>query len=187
MIPADIEALALADAVGALDPDERRQLFDRLATLAPEIQQQVARLYDHALEIAGDAGDATPDPGLRARVLAAATAPGHYSVTASEGAWMPTPLPGIEIKVLAVDRERGLATMLIKGAPGAAYPSHHHSGPEECYVLRGSIVQDGRAFHAGDFIHADAGSDHGEITTVDGAEVLLVAAIADYLPNLARP
>jgi len=33
MIPQDIEALALADAIGALDPDERRDLDARLAAL----------------------------------------------------------------------------------------------------------------------------------------------------------
>ncbi|MBP7777316.1 MAG: hypothetical protein KA371_09330 [Acidobacteria bacterium] len=36
---------------------------------------------------------------------------------------------------------------------------------------------------AGDFHHADEDSDHGEITTVDGAEVLIVGAIDDYLPG----
>jgi anti-sigma factor ChrR (cupin superfamily) len=186
MIPADIEALALADAVGALDAEEQRELFDRVASLAPEVRQQVDRLYDCALEVAALADDAAPPAGLRARVLAAAAVPGRYAVMAGDGAWLPTPLPGIDVKVLAIDHLRGSATMLIRGAPGAVYPSHRHSGPEECYVLRGSIMQDGRTFHAGDFIHADEGSDHGEITTVDGAEVLLIAAIADYLPDLAR-
>lgn len=185
MIPADIEALALADAVGALDPDERRHLFDKVATLTPDLQEHVSRLYDLTVEVAGLAEDAAPAPALRARVLAAASAPTRYAVTPSDGGWIGTPLPGIDIKILAVDRDRGLATLLIKGGPGAVYPAHHHSGPEECFVLRGSIVQDGRVFHDGDFIHADEGSDHGEIMTVDGAEVLLVGAIADYLPDLA--
>jgi hypothetical protein len=37
-------------------------------------------------------------------------------------------------------------------------------------VIRGSVVIDGRVLRAGDFHHADAGSDHGEITTIEGAE-----------------
>ena len=41
--------------------------------------------------------------------------------------------------------------------------------------------------HAGDFHHADEDSDHGEITTTDGAEVLIVGAIEDYLPAAAAP
>jgi hypothetical protein len=35
---------------------------------------------------------------------------------------------------------------------------------------------------AGRFHHADEDSDHGEITTTEGAEVLLVGAMEDYLP-----
>jgi quercetin dioxygenase-like cupin family protein len=186
MIPPDVEALALADAVGALDPDEQRDWIETRASLPLDVQQRVAQLYDSALLVAALADDVAPDPGVRTRVLAAAKAPTHYAVLGGDGGWVDTPLPGIQVKILAIDRERQRATLLIKGGPGAAYPSHHHSGPEECYVLRGSIHQDGREFRAGDFIHADEGSDHGEITTVDGAEVLLVAALADYLPDLAR-
>ena len=36
MIPEDVQALALADAIGALDPDERLELEARLATLPPD-------------------------------------------------------------------------------------------------------------------------------------------------------
>ena len=46
MIPDELEALALADSVGALDADERAELGARLAELSPEEQAQVARLYD---------------------------------------------------------------------------------------------------------------------------------------------
>jgi anti-sigma factor ChrR (cupin superfamily) len=185
MIPADVEALALADAVGALDPDEQQALAEMLAGLPTDVQAEVASLYDHVLEVAALADDAVPSPAVRERVLASAKAPIRYSVSGTDGGWIDTPLPGIQLKILAIDRDRQVATLLIKGGPGAVYPSHHHTGPEECFVLRGSIVQEGRIYHAGDFIHADEGSDHGEITTVDGAEVLLVAAIEDYLPGFA--
>ncbi len=46
----------------------------------------------------------------------------------------------------------------------------------------GSVVIDGRVLRAGDFHHADEDSHHGEITTTEGAEVLVVGAIEDYLP-----
>jgi hypothetical protein len=92
-------------------------------------------------------------------------------VFSGDQAWADTPLPGIQTKVLSVDKGRGVVTMLIRASAGAVYPSHRHSGPEECYVIRGSVVIDGRVLHAGDFHHADADSDHGEITTTDGAEV----------------
>jgi hypothetical protein len=34
---------------------------------------------------------------------------------------------------------------------------------------------------AGDFLHADAGTDHGELWTDEGCRVLLVASPEDYL------
>jgi hypothetical protein len=50
-------------------------------------------------------------------------------------------------------------------------------------VIRGSVVIEGRVLRAGDFHHAEADSEHGEIHTDEGVEVLLVAAARDYLPE----
>ena len=44
MIPENVEALALADAIGALDPDERRELEASLAALPDEVRAEVADL-----------------------------------------------------------------------------------------------------------------------------------------------
>ena len=54
-------------------------------------------------------------------------------------------------------------------------------------MISGSVVIDGRVLRAGDFHHADEDSHHGEITTSEGAEVLLVGAIDDYLPAASAP
>ena len=185
MIPADVEALALADIAGALDPDEQRELQVRLAALPPDVREQVAALYDATLAIAGGL-EVAPPPALRDRVLEAVRTPATYTIAAGDQEWNDTPLPGIRVKVLAVDHERGLVTMLLSGEPGAVYPAHRHSTPEECYVIRGSVVIGGRVLRAGDFHHADADSDHGAITTTEGAEVLLIGAIDDYLPGASR-
>jgi anti-sigma factor ChrR (cupin superfamily) len=185
MIPDDLEALALADAIGALDADERASLEARVALLTPEQQAHVASLYDVALALGSAVDQIEPPARVRNAVLAATRAPGRYSVFAGDRPWADTPLPGIQMKVLSIDQARGMATMLIRAIPGAVYPSHRHSGPEECYVIRGSVVIDGRVLRAGDFHHADADSDHGEITTTEGAEVLIVGAIDDYLPGHA--
>jgi len=185
MIPDDLEALALADAIGALDEDDRPALEARVAMLTPDQRAHVASLYDVALALGSTVEPAEPSPRVREAVLAATRAPGRYTVYGGDQAWADTPLPGIQTKVLSVDQARGVVTMLIRASAGAVYPSHRHSGPEECYVIRGSVVIDGRVLHAGDFHHADADSDHGEITTTEGAEVLIVGAIDDYLPNHA--
>jgi anti-sigma factor ChrR (cupin superfamily) len=184
MIPADLEALALADAVGALDPDEQRQLAARVAELPAEAQDAVARLYDTVTAVAASLEPVTPPPHVRERVMAAARTPGRYTLAGNDGDWFDTPFAGVRGRVLAVDKVRGMATLFLRAEPGAVYPSHQHHGPEECYVLRGTILIDGRTLYAGDFHHADDGSDHGEITTVDGADVLIVGAIEDYLPGM---
>ncbi len=181
MIPEDLEALALADVAGALEPDEQQDLYARVAALPPDVQDQVALLYELSTTLASGVPQVDPPPRVRDQLLARIGTPTRYSVLTHEGEWMESGLAGITMKILAVDRAQGLVTMLIRGEPGAVYPSHHHSGAEECYVIRGTLHVDGRVLRAGDFHHADAGSDHGELSTPDGAEVLIVAATADYL------
>jgi anti-sigma factor ChrR (cupin superfamily) len=181
MIPDDIQALALADAIGALDPDERRDLEARLADLPPGVRAEVAHLYDTSVEIAASASGEEPSPGVRSALLARVAAPSNHTITSTDGAWVETQIPGLRMKVLAIDRVRDRVTMLLKGEPGARYPAHRHTGPEECYVISGSVVVEGQVLRAGDFHHAEGESEHGEIWTAEGVEVLIVAAASDYL------
>jgi len=185
MIPEDLEALALADAIGALDAEERVTLEARVATLSSEERAEVALLYDVALALGSDVDQADPPPHVRAQVMAATHQPARYTLRGDDQEWTETGLPGIQSKLLAVDKPRRLVTMLLRASAGAVYPAHRHSGPEECYVIRGSVIIDGRVLRAGDFHHADEDSDHGEITTLEGAEVLLVGGIDDYMPGAA--
>ena len=185
MIPDELEALVLADSVGALDPDERVELQARLDALTPDERSEVARLYDAATAVALSVPSLEPPTHARARLLAAARKPSTYTLWAADATWMDTGLPGIRARVLAVDRSRSLVTLMLRAEPGAVYPSHQHHGPEECFVISGSVVIDGRVLRAGDFHHADEDSHHGEITTTEGAEVILVGAIDDYLPAAA--
>ena len=185
MIPDDVHDLALADAIGVLDPDERRALEERLAALPEDVRAEVARLYDAAVEISSTTIGEAPSPGVRAAVLAKIEAPSHHTIIASHLDWVQTPVPGVRMKVLAVDRVRDRVTMLLRGEPGATYPAHRHTGPEECYVIKGSLFIEGQLLRAGDFHHADGDSDHGALHTDEGVEVILVAAASDYLPDLA--
>ena len=183
MIPDDIQALALADAIGALDPDERRDLDARLAALPASVRAEVAHLYDASVEIAASVSGDEPSPEIREALLARIATPSNHTITSTDGTWVETPMPGVRMKILAIDRGRDRVTMLIKGEPGARYPAHRHSGPEECYVISGSLIVEGRVLRAGDFHHAEGDSDHGELRTDDGVEVLLVASASDYLPG----
>ena len=181
MIPDDIQALALADAIGALDPDERADLETRLAGLPHGVFAEVAHLCDASVEIAASVSAETPSPRVRDALLARIAAPSNHTITAADGAWVETPVRGVRIKILSIDRARDRVTMLLKGEPGARYPAHRHSGPEECYVISGSLIVEGRVLRAGDFHHAESDSNHGEQWTDEGVEVLLVAAASDYL------
>lgn len=178
----DLQALVLADAVGALDEAEQRSLQQQLAQLPGDELDAVGRLYDTALMLAASADPHEPPPHARDRVLAALATPSTYTVEAS-AAWIDSGHTGISAKILAVDRPRGLVTMLLRGERGSVYPSHRHSTPEECYVVRGSISIGNLVLHAGDFHHADSDSEHDEILVLEPAEVMLVGAIADYLPD----
>ena len=121
---------------------------------------------------------------LLARVAVDASAPAGFAFRfAPDADWAPHPVPGIRMKVLAINRRTGYATLLLDVAPGTRFPAHHHDGDEECFVLSGSVHTLGRRLGAGDFLHADAGTDHGELWTDEGARVLLVVPREDYMPE----
>jgi anti-sigma factor ChrR (cupin superfamily) len=186
VIPDELEALVLADAIGALDLDERKRLQARLDALTPQQRSEVAGLYDAMTPVALTLPQQEPPAHVRPHVLAAARKPVRYTVWAVDAVWIDTGLPGIRARVLAVDKARSLVTLVIRAEPGAVYPPHGHHGPEECLVLSGSLVIDGRVLRAGDFHHADEDSQHGEITTTEGVEALIVGAIDDYLPAVSE-
>jgi anti-sigma factor ChrR (cupin superfamily) len=138
------------------------------------------------------AGAEPPARSVRDRLMARVlddeppVPPGFVFSLAARDRWLPHPIPGIRMRVLALNRESGYATLLLDVAPGTRFPAHHHGGAEECYVVSGSVYTCGRRMGPGDFLHADAGTDHGELWTGEGAQVLLVVPPEDYMPDLAR-
>ena len=74
--------------------------------------------------------------------------------------WEKTKFPGVESKTLVVDRDSGMATLLMKFAPGARLPHHEHVLIEQTYVLEGSLVCGEGECRAGDFVWRPAGSRH---------------------------
>src|SRR5438067_7894920 len=145
--------------------------------------------FDEVLTLAlaaAAAGDDAPGPAVRQRLMdrvRAATEPAGFSFTWSvDSDWMPHPVPGIRMKVLALNKQRRYATLLLDVAPGTRFPPHHHGGAEECYVVSGSLYTCGRRLGAGDFVHADANTDHGELSTEEGCQVILVVPPEEHLP-----
>jgi quercetin dioxygenase-like cupin family protein len=139
-----------------------------------------------ALALGDLATGPAPRPSVKAQLMARiaerASVPAGYAVRVERNDdWMPHPVPGIRMKVLAVNRQSGYATLLLDVQPGTRFPAHHHNGDEECYVVSGSILTLGRRLGPGDFVHADRGTEHGELWTDEGARVLLVVPPEDYM------
>src|SRR5204862_3254229 len=53
--------------------------------------------------------------------------------------------PGISCKLLATDTEKDRVSMLVRLAPGVAYPPHRHAGVEELYLLHGELMIDDKS------------------------------------------
>lgn len=142
-----------------------------------------------ALARAADASE-TPAPHVKDRLMARLAAseapPAGFRFIESDEGWLPHPVPGIRMKMLALDRVRNCATLLLDVAPGSRFPPHHHDGPEECYVISGSVYACGRRLVAGDFHHADGHTDHAELWTDEGCRVLLVVQPEDHFPDPIR-
>lgn len=79
--------------------------------------------------------------------------------------WQATRFPGIQVKPLLLDRSRGLASSLMRMAPGSTLPDHEHVLIEQTWVLEGHLVDrsgpdEGIECKAGQFIWRPAGSRH---------------------------
>jgi anti-sigma factor ChrR (cupin superfamily) len=139
------------------------------------------------------AGAESPSPEVRERLMARVRADeppvpaGFVFSLAETDRWHPHPVPGIRMRVLSMNRENGYATLLLDVEPGTRFPSHYHSGAEECLVISGSVYTCGRRMGPGDFLHADGGTDHGELWTDEGAKVLLVVPPEDYMTEPSPP
>ena len=86
-------------------------------------------------------------------------------VRAPQMPWETMRFPGCEVKTLLFDPKSGLATVLMKMAPGATLPDHEHVLIEQTYVLSGSLVDKegpdaGLEVTKGEFVWRPPGSRH---------------------------
>jgi anti-sigma factor ChrR (cupin superfamily) len=123
-----------------------------------------------------------PPPALRRRILdAIVTIPQNSrTVRRDEGRWAPLPFPGVKVKTLSVDDERGTATILMMFDPGARLPAHDHHGDEQSFVVSGSCRIGAVHLRQGDFHRAGAGSHHGDVVSDEGCVLLLLVDAEDY-------
>ena len=89
--------------------------------------------------------------------------------------WRATRHLGISLRVLRRDEAAGDATVLIRMAPGCAYPAHRHKGPEEVFILQGGYRDDRGEHRAGDYVLNAPGSAHRPVALEGGADCIMLA------------
>jgi anti-sigma factor ChrR (cupin superfamily) len=108
----------------------------------------------------------------------------HPSEAETSGAGLPEwkeVAPGISCKVLATDEARDRVSMLVRLAPGVAYPPHTHAGVEELHLLSGELWIDDRKLFPGDFSHAEPGSGDSRVWSETGCTCVLLTSPSDVL------
>lgn len=131
----------------------------------------------------------TPPPPLRERLLAEISrtgpegsfpvAPGVVAVRTGDAAWRPTPLAGIESKLLHRGGASGRTTRLLRFAAGSRYPDHRHAAAEEIFVLEGSLWVNGVRLVAGDYCRSEPGTEERGTWSETGGLAIVVSSDRD--------
>lgn len=115
----------------------------------------------------------------RARMLAKIQArvqpqppPATFTVRAADMQWVNAG-PGVEVKVLRMDRERNDQTVLIRMQPGSTVVGHRHTQEEECWILEGEVFIGDYRLCQGDMHVARPGAVHAPIRAPRGALLLI--------------
>ena len=156
------------------DPDDR-------AADEPVLDAATLALLSQAVaeSAAAQRGDEVGRRRVKRRLLARIAEdqrPHHLTVEAAGGEWQPFGR-GLSIKVL--HRCEGIMSYLVRLAPGAALPAHHHPVDEECVVLEGALSIGSLELSAGGFHLGRQGVLHDRIVSRDGALIYLRGAVPD--------
>lgn len=198
----ELERLAAAHALDALDPDEASRMEELLSRSA-ELRAEVAAYREVSTAIALAEPMSAPPEGLKARLFerireepAGAAQASADAVRvgetdeSSEGGDRATTLgldlealewtkaeiaPGFLVHWLRHDEGTGELAVLLKGEPGATLPDHAHPGGEHFFILHGAFSDQYAQYKAGDFRTMAPGSEHrGVQVTGDEPCILLV-------------
>lgn len=200
-----MEELAILNSLGALDGEDKQEFELHLASGDEGLKARSIAWEEVSVALAHASGESrAPAPRVKEKLLRriqelharerSLEGPGSVRFDHSEGIytiypermdWQKHPVPGVTFKVLSESQKRGYVTMLMKVEPGTVFPEHHHSGEEECYVLSGSIILNGKRLGPGVLHRGNENSEHGVLTTDEGALLLLVVAKEDYIPPVA--
>ena len=82
-------------------------------------------------------------------------------VHAAQQAWVASPMPGVDRRMLhRVGEEVAQATSIVRYAPGSHFSAHTHSGGEEFVVLEGVFQDEQGDYPAGSYIRNPPQSRH---------------------------
>jgi anti-sigma factor ChrR (cupin superfamily) len=91
-------------------------------------------------------------------------------LVAGDATWSFYPAPGVERQVLdRVGGEIGLATSVVRYAPGSRLDRHVHGGGEEILVLEGLFRDEQGEYPAGTWLRNPRWSRHAPFTGTEGA------------------
>ena len=206
MISEEQQELACLYALGAL-PDSEAHSFETLLRESPELRELVRDLKSSTDALALTSPGVELPRGLKAKLMEQIDTldAGHrhlspvqpksakpelvaglrFHLASDTSDWKALPIPGASIKLLSLERERGYAVLLGKLEPGTRYPAHVNAGPEDFYILTGDLHIGDTELKAGDFHHAEGGSQHVENHSVDGCTLLAVLTVDDPLVAFA--
>jgi ChrR Cupin-like domain/Putative zinc-finger len=89
--------------------------------------------------------------------------------------------PAVSCKVLATDTDNSRVSLLVRLAPGAAYPPHQHADVEELYLLDGELMIDDRKLYPGDYNRAEPGTSDSRVWSETGCTCVLITSTRDEL------
>ncbi len=180
-------------ALGALRGDEAREFEAHLATRCDVCTEEVRTFSAVAANLDQLVQPQAPQPSVRARVLErvanesvlvrqpAYEKDGVNFVRPTHLAWEAGNAPGIEIKTLSVDAQRGYVTQLVRMPAGSSLRPHRHADVEESYLIEGDLLVSGVLMHAGDYCRAEPNSVHSGVTTQGGCVFIAVYSSRDEL------
>lgn len=189
----DLQELASLYVLGLLEPAAQHAFEDLLRSAHPAALAALRSHSNAAAELALSQASAQPPAALKARLLdrirstpqanspstpqarpQASPQAALGAIRAHEGKWRETGLPGVTFKVLFHDREAALVTTLVRLAPGAVYPAHRHNKAEQCLIVEGDLLHDNHQYGPGDFTWAEPGSIDPQLSTRNGALLLII-------------
>lgn len=147
------------------------------ADIAPEVQRLEAAflpLHDRekdSLPLRDDLFDK-----ILCKIDQQETAPGTSTVPMSEGVWENI-APGIERKIVYVNRSEGVQSYFVRMQAGATLQEHDHDADEQCVILQGQLEIGGVVFDAGTYHLARRGIPHVQITAHSDAIFFIHGAL----------